>query len=81
MTLQLMSINQYAKSRGVSDKLIRRLGRKWILDVEKVDNYFREITTPKPMLKHDAAFDFHATLEKMRRETMESIKRKEVKAV
>ena len=87
-----ISFADFAKSRGVSDKLIRRLivqheiaagrvGRKWILDVEKVDNYFREITTPKPLLKHDAAFDFHASLEKMRRETMESIKRKEVKAI
>lgn len=93
MTLQLMTINQYAKSRGVSDKLIRRLivqheiaagrvGRKWLLDVERVDNYFRELTTPSvQMVKHNPKFDFHAALDKMKRETLARIARKEGKAV
>lgn len=69
----IMSIKEYSISRNVSNKLIRKLiadgkiaagrvGRKWLLDVDKVDSYFKNITTPAPRYKATKGFDFMAAL-------------------
>lgn len=74
----LMSIKEYAESRNVNDRLLRKLiaegkiaagrvGRKWLLDVAKVDAYFEELTTPKPMPKATKGFDFMATLNALKK--------------
>lgn len=74
----LMSIKEYAESRNVNDRLLRKLiaegkiaagrvGRKWLLDVAKVDAYFEELTTPKPMSKATKGFDFMATLNSLKK--------------
>ena len=69
----LMSIKEYSESRNVNDRMLRKLiaegkiaagrvGRKWLLDVAKVDAYFEELTTPKPMPKATKGFDFRIKL-------------------
>lgn len=74
----LMSIKEYAESRNVNDRLLRKLiaegkiaagrvGRKWLLDVAKVDAYFEELTTPKPMPKATKGFDFMPTLNSLKK--------------
>lgn len=53
--MKIMTISQYAKSRNISDKMIRKLiskgkipagkqGNKYLLNVEAVDSYFIELT-------------------------------------
>lgn len=53
--MQLMTISQYAKSRNISDKMVRRLinegklpagrvGRKYLLNVDAVDASFEKLT-------------------------------------
>ena len=74
----LMSIKEYSESRNVNDRMLRKLiaegkiaagrvGRKWLLDVAKVDAYFEELTTPKPMPKATKGFDFMATLNALKK--------------
>lgn len=74
----LMSIREYAESRNVNDKVLRKLiaegkiaagrvGRKWLLDVDKVDAYFEELTTPKPMPQASKGFDFMAALNALKK--------------
>lgn len=54
--MKIMTISQYAKSRNISDKMIRKLiskgkipagkqGNKYLLNVEAVDSYFIELTS------------------------------------
>ena len=79
----LMSIKEYAESRNVNDKVLRKLiadgkiaagrvGRKWILDVAKVDEFFEELTTPKPSPKATKGFDFMTALNAMKRKAVAS---------
>ena len=74
----LMSIKEYAESRNVNDKVLRKLiaegkisagrvGRKWLLDVAKVDAYFEELTTPKPIPQATKGFDFMAALNALKK--------------
>lgn len=79
----LMSIKEYAESRNVNDKVLRKLiaegkiaagrvGRKWLLDVAKVDAFFEELTTPKPLPKATKGFDFMAALNSMKHRAVAS---------
>ena len=80
----LMSIKEYAESRNVNDKVLRKLiaegkiaagrvGRKWILDVDRVDAFFKELTTPKPLPKATKEFDFIAALREMKRRAVKEV--------
>lgn len=62
MSIMLMGIAEYARERNISQKMIRKLisndeiaaGKchgKWLLDVERVDEYFRNLTTPHKQAK------------------------------
>ena len=76
MGITLMSIAEYAAARNVSQKMLRRLIKaeeiaagkcygKWLLDVERVDEYFRELTTPHKQERKQV--DYLAEIEAMRR--------------
>lgn len=77
----LMSIKEYSATRNVNDKLIRKLlaegkiaaaklGRTWLLDSDKVDAFFDELTTPKRQEQKPTTqkgFDYMAALGELKR--------------
>ena len=80
----LMSIKEYAESRNVNDKVLRKLiaegkiaagkvGKKWLLDVDRVDAFFKEITTPKQLQKATKEYDLKAALNAMRRRAVRAV--------
>lgn len=76
MSITLMGIAEYAAARNISQKMLRRLIKaeeiaagkchgKWLLDVERVDEYFRQLTTPRKQERKQ--FDYLAEIEAMRK--------------
>ena len=80
--MQLMGIKEYAISRNLSENLVYKLarehkiaagqeGRTWILDAERCDEYFLQLTTPQPRpqmckTKGNPNFNFHEALRQAR---------------
>lgn len=76
MNITLMGIAEYAEARNISQKMLRKLIKgeeiaagkchgKWLLDVERVDEYFRKLTTPHKQERRQ--FDYLAEIEAMRK--------------
>ena len=85
--IKLMGIREYAETRNVSDKLIRKLidqkklsagkvGNKWLLNVERCDKFFEELTTPPEtkVVQGTAKFDAMAMLDAMKKRCLDRAK-------
>lgn len=85
--IKLMGIREYAETRNVSDKLIRKLidqkklfagkvGNKWLLNVERCDKFFEELTTPPEpkVVQGTAKFDAMAMLDAMKKRRLDRAK-------
>lgn len=85
--IKLMGIREYAETRNVSDKLIRKLidqkklfagkvGNKWLLNVERCDKFFEELTTPPEpkVVQGTAKFDAMAMLDAMEKRCLDRAK-------
>lgn len=79
----LMSIKEYSATRNVNDKILRKLiaegklaagkiGRRWMLDADRVDAFFTELTTPKKVPQATKGFDYMAALGELRRKARAS---------
>ena len=85
--IKLMGIREYSETRNVSDKLIRKLidqkklfagkvGNKWLLNVERCDKFFEELTTPPEpkVVQGTAKFDAMAMLDAMEKRCLDRAK-------
>ena len=79
----LMSIKEYSVTRNVNDKILRKLiaegkiaagkiGRRWMLDADRVDAFFIELTTPKRTVQATTGFDYALALGELRRKARAS---------
>lgn len=76
MAITLMGVAEYASARNISQKMLRKLIKgeeiaagkchgKWLLDVDAVDEYFKQLT--KPRKQERKQFDYLAEIEAMRK--------------